>query len=159
MSVLTVTGGDGAFADIAAAASEYFSLTGNAEIELVFADEAEIRALNAEQRGIDRVTDVLSFPALSLTAGNYPPFTPQNYPFDSEPDGGSVALGSVVICKEAAARQAAEYGHSVAREEGYLFLHGVLHLLGFDHVQEKDRAAMRTSEEEILRRIGLRREE
>ena len=159
MSAIAVAGDDGNFGAVAAAASEYFSLAGNAEIELVFASEEEIRALNARTRGVDKVTDVLSFPALTLTAGAYAPFTPQEYPFDCDPASGKVGLGSIVICLPTAQKQAEEYGHSVEREKAYLFLHGVLHLLGFDHMEESDRAAMRRAEEDILGKMGLQREE
>lgn len=159
MSAITVTGDDGAFGAVAAAASEYFSLAGNAEIETVFASEEEIRALNAQTRGVDKVTDVLSFPALTLTAGAYAPFSPQSYPFECDPESGKVHLGSIVICLPTAQKQAEEYGHTVEREKAYLFLHGVLHLLGFDHIEDADRAAMRKAEEEILGKLGLKREE
>lgn len=143
---------------IADAASEYFSLQGGAEVEVVFCSEEEIRTLNYDNRGIDAVTDVLSFPALSLSYGKYKPFNAQNYPIDINPDSGKVFLGSIAVCREVAKRQAEEYGHSYQRETGYLFLHGLLHLLGFDHIDESDKAAMRKAEEEILENVGLSRE-
>ena len=139
----------GDYGKIADAASEYFSLKGNAEAELVFASPEEIRELNRETRNTDVETDVLSFPALSLEAGNYP--------FEFEPESGRVELGSIVVCPQIAERQAAEYGHGVEREKGYLFLHGLLHLLGFDHIEEADKKKMRKAEEEILIKVGLER--
>ncbi len=159
MSALCVAGGNAFYDRIAAAASETLQLTGNACIELTFCDADEIRALNRETRGIDKATDVLSFPSLALQAGQYAPFTPQRYPLDTDPISGAVLLGSIVICEQIACEQAREYGHGETREKGYLFLHGVLHLLGFDHIDEQDRARMRATEEQILLALDIRREE
>ncbi len=135
------------------AAFVLLSLSGEAELELNYVSAEEIRSLNKETRGLDRETDVLSFPMLI----EIKPFTKDNYPLDVNPDTGRVSIGSVVICKEVAERQAAEYGHSVTREMTYLFLHGLLHVLGYDHIEEKDRLIMREKEETILREIGVQR--
>ena len=70
---------------------------------------------------------------------------------------GGVMLGSIVICREVAERQAEEYGHSAVREMTYLFVHGLLHLLGYDHEKEEDKALMRAKEEEVLSAIGINR--
>lgn len=145
------------FGAIAAAASDYFALKGSAQAETVLCDEEEIRAVNAQQRGIDAVTDVLSFPSVAFTAGEYPPFTAENFPCDIDPENGCVQLGSILICEQTAERQAAEYGHSVEREKGYLFLHGLLHLLGFDHMTDADKKKMRTAEEAILQSLNISR--
>lgn len=158
MSTIAVAGESGnAYSEIADAASVYFALEGGAEVELVFASPEEIQSVNNECRGVNSVTDVLSFPALELVAGEYKPFSPDNYPFDVDPDSGRIGLGSILICGEVAEKQAAEYGHGVMREKGYLFLHGLLHLLGFDHMNDGDKAAMRTAEEGILAKVGLTR--
>lgn len=158
MSVISVTDGGGFYDTITAAASEYLHLSGGAEAELVFVTPQEMQALNLAERGVDSVTDVLSFPTLTLTAGTYAPFTPENFPTDADPESGNVMLGSIVICKLRAAEQAEEYGHGIERELGYLFLHGLLHLLGYDHMREDERAVMRAAEEGILARAGLKRE-
>lgn len=147
------------FAPIADACAAYLRLAGEAEIETVFGSEEEIRAVNRQNRGVDAVTDVLSFPCLSLSAGSYAPFTPQNFPLDCDPESGRVFLGSIFICERVAARQAEEYGHSERRERGYLFLHGLLHLLGYDHIEEDDRVRMRAVEEAVLAKIGLTRQD
>ena len=140
--------------EMAAAAAETFralSLSGEASAEVVFADEEEIRELNAGTRGVDKVTDVLSYPALTEIM----PLTADNYPFDGDGEG-RVFLGSVVICRAVAERQAAEYGHSAEREETYLFTHGLLHLLGYDHVDEgEDKRLMRSREKAICARLGI----
>ena len=145
------------FAYLADAAAEHLHLLGEAEAEVAFATEAEIRTVNRLQRGIDAPTDVLSFPALTLSAGQYPPFTAQNFPYEVDPESGCVFLGSIMICEAQARRQAVEYGHSERRERGYLFLHGLLHLLGYDHIEEEDRRVMRAAEEAILAIAGLPR--
>lgn len=138
------------FARAADAAFAALSLAGEAEVEVNFVTEEEIRELNARTRDTDRVTDVLSYPMLDEIR----PFTREDYPFDVDPENGRVPLGSIVICREVAARQAEEYGHSRDREETYLFVHGLLHLLGYDHMTEEDKSVMREAEERILSAIG-----
>lgn len=137
----------------ASAAFEELGLMGNAAAELVETDEEEIREINKANRGIDKSTDVLSFPLLDKIL----PFTKENYPFDFDEETQDVLLGSIVVCRQAVLRQAEEYGHSADREYAYLFLHGLLHLLGYDHIKDEDRAVMREKEEKILQRIGLTR--
>lgn len=137
----------------AAAAFDELKLAGNAAAEILKTDEEEIREINRLQRGIDKSTDVLSFPLLDRVE----PFTKENYPFDFDADTGEVLLGSIVICEQAVENQAKEYGHGKDREYAYLFLHGLLHLLGYDHIEEKDREKMREAEERILQRVGLTR--
>jgi probable rRNA maturation factor len=121
------------------------------EVSITFESEEGIRALNAQYREKDAVTDVLSFPMYENTdewmedAGN-------------AIEGEILSLGDVVICPAAARRQAAEYGHSERREFVYLFVHSLLHLLGYDHEDEaEERAEMRAAEEEIMLQIGLGR--
>ena len=123
-----------------------------ADLSIVGRDR--IRALNKETRGVDRVTDVLSFPTLENVSR---PLRPADYPLDVEPETGYVNLGSVVICRAKAKEQAAAYGHSYQRELSYLSVHGLLHLLSFDHIEEADRARMREEEERILEALGIRR--
>ena len=112
-----------------------------------------MRALNKRTRGVDNSTDVLSYPALD----EIHPFTYENYPFEYDDYNNGVMLGSIVICREVAEEQAAEYGHSVTREMTYLFLHGLLHLLGYDHEKEEDKRIMRDTEEKVLGAIGINR--
>lgn len=140
-----------AFAAAAAEAFASLGLSGEAEAEVTFVGEEEIRELNARTRGVDRVTDVLSFPMLD----NIKPFTADNYPFDTDPSSGCVTLGSIVICEAVADAQAEEYGHSAEREKTYLFTHGLLHLLGYDHMEEDEKRVMREAEERILSAIGI----
>lgn len=123
-------------------------------IEFLRVDEAEIRKLNAETRGIDKVTDVLSYPTLDLERGA--PVRGKDYPYDID-ENGNLLIGSVVVCKERAEAQAEEYGHGIERELHYLLVHGVMHCLGYDHMQEDEKAQMREREETVLRRLGITR--
>lgn len=142
------------FATVAEAAFLQLGLNGNVAVELVFMHEDEMRDLNRDSRGTDKATDVLSFPALCSVK----PFTPENYPYDLN-EKGEVALGSVVICSEVADRQAEEYGHSRRREYAFLFLHGLLHLLGYDHIEPEDERVMTAAAESILARLNILRDE
>ena len=120
----------------------------NLSAEICFCDKGEIRTLNKENRNIDSVTDVLSFPAAGVTAGEI--VKKRNYPFDIDPETNAVFLGSIMICTERAKEQAEEYGHSFEREIYYLAVHGMLHLFGYDHMTDEDKAEMREKEEQIL---------
>lgn len=144
---------DELYNDIANCVFDNLSLVGNATVELIYYDVNGIKELNFETRGIDQSTDVLSYPNLT----EIKPFIKENYPFDYDFANNSVFLGSIVICEEIAKRQAEEYGHSERREMAYLFLHGLLHLLGYDHIKEEDKQKMRTKEEEILNSLGVHR--
>ena len=123
-------------------------------IELVFVSGEEIRALNRDMRQTDRVTDVLSFPTLDGIKGK--PLKGEDFPYDLDEED-RLFLGSVVICKERAAEQAEEYGHSLKREMHYLFVHCIMHCLGYDHMTDEDRAEMREKEEFVLKKLGVER--
>ncbi len=116
------------------------------EAALLLADDATLQRLNRDFRGVDCPTDVLSFAQLE---GSDVPAPPPGLPQH---------LGDVAISVERVRRQAAEYGHSYERELGYLFVHGLLHLLGYDHEGEDQRAVMREVEEAALSAAGLLRE-
>ena len=125
-------------------------LTAPCEIDVLLTGDAGIQALNREQRGIDQPTDVLSFPAFDLRPGALPE------PADADPGSGLVPLGDMVVSLERAAAQAKEYGHSNRRELAYLTVHSVLHLLGYDHLDEgPQKAQMRAKEEEILEKLDV----
>ena len=124
-------------------------------MELVFTDEEGVRSLNASTRGKDAVTDVLSFPNLENIFCK--PIRKADFPFDTDEEG-NLFLGSVVICRQRAAQQAEEYGHSLKREVYYLAVHGLCHLLGYDHEEESDKALMREREECILSAMNLGRD-
>ena len=123
--------------------------------EPVFTDEEGIRALNAKERGKDAVTDVLSFPNLDGILGKE--LKKDDFPYDLDEDG-RLFLGSVVICRKRAEEQAEEYGHSLKRELYYLAVHGLCHLLGYDHETEEDKAEMRAEEEAVLSAMNIGRD-
>lgn len=123
-------------------------------IEFLRVDETEIRRLNQETRGIDKVTDVLSYPTLDLERGA--PIRGAEYPYDID-ENGKLLIGSVVVCRERAEAQAEEYGHTIERELHYLLVHGVMHCLGYDHMQEDEKAQMREREEAVLTRLQITR--
>ena len=122
------------------------------EISVLLTDDAGIHQINREMREVDRPTDVLSFPMFDLSPGEKPGEEHE------DPDTGLVPLGDLCISLERAAAQAEEYGHSVERELSYLAVHSVLHLLGYDHMDEGPmKAQMRRREEHILEGLGIRR--
>ena len=119
-------------------------------------DDAGIQTINRESRQIDRPTDVLSFPMFQLEAGN----PPEDWTEYADPATGLVPLGDMCISLERAVAQAGEFGHSVRREVGYLTIHSMLHLLGYDHLDEgEQKRQMRAREEAIASSIpGMRRD-
>ncbi|MBR5868420.1 MAG: rRNA maturation RNase YbeY [Clostridia bacterium] len=124
-------------------------------VDVSLVSEAEIQVINAEKRDIDSVTDVLSFPQLDIQPGQA--LSEVCDAFDLA--GGRVLLGDVVLCYPKALKQAIEYGHSFKREIGFLTVHSILHLLGYDHMEEEEEKVMHSLTEEILASIGLAREE
>lgn len=123
------------------------------EVNVLLTGDEGIHAINLEQRGVDRPTDVLSFPMFELEPGEKPGEE------DADPATGLIPLGDMVISLERAREQAAEYGHSDEREVAYLAVHSVLHLLGYDHMDEGPmKAQMRAREEAILGTLGITRD-
>ena len=120
------------------------NFTESAEINISFVDDDSIREINREFRNIDKSTDVLSFPM------------GENGEYDINPENGCKMLGDIVISVEHAISQAELFGHSNEREIGYLTVHSVLHLLGYDHMDEaEEKKLMRAKEEEALSLLGL----
>lgn len=123
--------------------------------EVVTVSEEEIKRLNIQFRGIDAVTDVLSFPSLD---GIYKKKILKTEHLQDLDEDGNLFIGSIAICEKRAKEQAEEYGHSEEREMYYLATHGVCHLLGYDHINEEDKAEMRKAEERALSKINLGRD-
>lgn len=124
-----------------------------AEIDITVVDADTIREMNAEYRSKDSVTDVLSFPMYEFYNGE------PREELGEEPDTGCVMLGDMILCYTRACEQAKEFGHSAARECGYLTTHSMLHLLGYDHERnDEDTRLMRSKEEEYMNAIGLTRD-
>ena len=119
-------------------------------VSVTFTDNEQIREKNREFRGIDSSTDVLSFPMYEFYNGE-----PEEE-LEADPESGRVMLGDMILNYDRAREQAADFGHSVERECGFLTVHSVLHLLGYDHEREEDdRLLMRAKEEENLTALGL----
>ena len=124
------------------------------EVDVLLTDDENIHAINLEMRQVDRPTDVLSFQEFDLHPGELPAEE------DADPGTGLVPLGDMVISMEHVAAQAKEYGHSQRRELAYLVTHSVLHLLGYDHLDEGPmKRQMRAREEAILAELGITRED
>ncbi len=122
------------------------------EVDILLTGDNGIQRLNRDMRQVDRPTDVLSFPALELAPGEKPA------PGDADPGSGLVPLGDMVISMERVSAQAREYNHSKRRELAYLAVHSVLHLLGYDHMDEGPmKAQMRRREEAVLESLGITR--
>ena len=122
------------------------------EVDVLVTSDSGIHKLNLAQRGVDAPTDVLSFPALELRPGEKPTAE------DADPGTGLVPLGDMALSYERVAAQAKEYGHSNRRELAYLVTHSVLHLLGYDHLDEgPQKALMREHEESIMEKLELPR--
>lgn len=132
------------------------NITAPCEINVLVTDDTGIHAVNQASRGIDKPTDVLSFPMFELTPGQ-PPEDWEDY---LDPGTDMVPLGDMCISLERAKAQAEEFGHSLRREVGYLTIHSMLHLLGYDHLDEgAQKKQMRSREEAIAAQIpGMRRD-
>ena len=136
------------------AALEAQQVTLPCEISVLLTDDEGIHQVNLDMRGVDRPTDVLSFPMFELEPG-IPPKGEEYL----DPATGLCPLGDMCISLERAAAQAEEFGHSIERELCYLTVHSVLHLLGYDHLDEGPmKAQMRAREEEILGALGITRD-
>ena len=117
---------------------------GSAQVDISLVDDEEIRTINREHRKVDAITDVLSFPL------------GENGKYDQDPVSGAYMLGDIVISMERAQEQAAQYGHTLQREVAFLTVHSMLHLLGYDHVDEgEDKRRMRAREKEIMRLLDV----
>ncbi|MCL1964833.1 MAG: cytidine deaminase [Firmicutes bacterium] len=131
-------------------------LAGQYGVFLLLTDDKGIRAINRRARGLDRATDVLSFPSVRYKAGTARDNSAQ-LRREYDPQTRCVHLGDVVLSVDRALEQAAAFGHSLAREMGFLFVHGLLHLLGYDHEEAAQGNIMRGMEEDIMNRVGLDR--
>ena len=144
--------------DILREVVQVFDITENIEINVEFVSRWKIRKINNSFRHVDKVTDVLSFPNLELKMPLSNNLTMAKCALDVNPETGNIMLGDIYIYYGRVKSQAKEYGHSITRESGYLFLHGILHLLGFDHMVEEEKAEMRKYEELVLNKLNIQRD-
>ena len=130
-------------------------VTAPCEVDVLLTDDAGIHRINRDMRGVDRPTDVLSFPEFELTAGEPPQAEDQEL---LDVATGLLPLGDMVISMERVRAQAKEYGHTSRRELAYPTVHSVLHLLGYDHLDEgPQKARMRAREEAVMAELGIER--
>lgn len=128
------------------------------QVNLVLTDNEGIRELNREYRKIDRETDVLSFPNVDFEDEGVFSVDENSEADCFDPDTGELVLGDIMISVDKVYAQAQEYGHSVRREFAFLVAHSMLHLCGYDHVEEDGRARMERRQEEILTGLGITRD-
>ena len=139
-------------------ALEKEEVTQKCQISLLFVDNEEIREINKETRNIDKATDVLSFPMLDYPKGKVFKDIYKDKAFDvMYLDGDELVLGDMVLSLERAEEQSKEYNHSFKREVCYLIVHSILHLLGYDHMEDEEKKIMRAREEEILNGLDIKR--
>lgn len=134
-------------------AAEVYGLEPQAEVSVVLTNDAYIHGLNRRYRGKDTPTDVLSFAMQEQCDGEHEP------EITTAPAELEILLGDIIISLDTAARQAEEFGHSLERELAYLTVHGMLHLLGYDHELPADQAEMRQEEEYVLTLLGITRDQ
>ena len=144
--------------DIIAAAIEYEHCPYECELSVMITDDDGIHELNRETRGIDRPTDVLSFPMLSYEKAGDFSFLEEESEDDFNPDTGEVMLGDIIISVDKVLEQAQSYGHSPMREFAFLIVHSMLHLFGYDHIDPKDAAIMEPKQKQILEEMHIVRD-
>jgi len=136
---------------------DYVDFPYEAEINLTLTDNEGIHTINKEFRQIDRPTDVLSFPMLSYeTAGNFA-FLDEEDSANFNPDTGEAMLGDIVISVEKVFEQAESFGHSIEREYAFLIAHSMLHLFGYDHMEEEEAKIMEAKQKDILVQMNILR--
>lgn len=129
-------------------AIEYLEFNHICEVSVLIVGKDKMKAINAEHRGKNKVTDVLSFPMISF----------EEEEIEVDPDTNAVYLGDIVLCADKVVGQAQKYGHSVEREAAFLVVHGILHLMGFDHEISKDEEKIQFElQEKIMEELDIRR--
>ncbi len=137
-------------------AIEYVDCPYETEVNLLLTMNEEIHQMNLEFREIDRPTDVLSFPMVDYDEAGEFDFLEDAFEYFN-PETGELMLGDIVISKEKVISQAEEYGHSIEREYAFLIAHSMLHLFGYDHMEEEERMVMEAKQKEILERLQILR--
>lgn len=143
--------------DIVEGALDYESCPYEAEVNVVLTDDEAIRQVNKEYRDMDRPTDVLSFPMLEYEAPSDFEGVEENFADCFNPETGELMLGDIMISVNKVEEQAKKYGHSMERELAFLTAHSMLHLCGYDHMEDDERLLMEEKQRQILETMGYRR--
>ncbi len=143
--------------DVVEAALDYEKCPYEAEVNVVLTDDEQIHRVNLEYRNVDRPTDVLSFPMLEYDEPSCFDHVEEAYADCFNPETGELMLGDIMISVDKVEEQAEKYGHSAARELAFLTAHSMLHLCGYDHMEDEDRLEMEKRQEEILKNRGYTR--
>jgi probable rRNA maturation factor len=138
--------------EILSAVYKTLGQTDNLKAELIFMDAEEMQKLNRDTRGVDKVTDVLSYPSLDGIRGK----VLKKEDYLTALDGRYIFIGSIVLCNQRIKEQAKELGHSESDEKRYLIVHGLMHLFGYDHIDDEDKKQMRQKEKEALALLGVK---
>lgn len=138
-------------------ALDYIECPYEAEVNVIFTDNESIRQINLENRNLDAPTDVLSFPLVEYSIPGVFDDLEEEQPDVFHPDTGELMLGDIVISVDRVLSQAEEYGHSVERELGFLLTHSILHLCGFDHMEEEESTVMEEKQRCIMEALKLYR--
>jgi len=147
---------DGLIKTCAEAVLAHLGVGAELDVTVMLVDDRNIQEINKQARQIDAHTDVLSFPLLNADPHDLD-YSLRAGAGDTDPETGAILLGDIVISLDAVKRQAAEYGHSFDRELGYLTTHGMLHLLGYDHMEDGDKRRMRGVEDAVMETLALLR--
>ena len=139
------------------ASLEYVQCPYEAEVSLLITHDEEIREMNREHRGIDRATDVLSFPMLEFERPGDFTGIDEEMSDVFDPESGELMLGDIVISADKVIAQAEEYGHSPKREYAFLIAHSMLHLCGYDHMEDDERKVMEQKQRETMEKINILR--
>lgn len=142
---------------LTACVTEELSCPYEVEVSVLLVGKEEIRRLNREFRDTDRPTDVLSFPMMEYDGAADFEGRAFRQSLTVSPETGELILGDIVICSEIVCAQAEEYGHSKLREFSFLTVHSLLHLFGYDHMEEEERIRMEEQQEKIMRKLGIGR--
>lgn len=138
-------------------AEDFVGCPYDCEVNLLITDNDEVQELNKESRDIDSPTDVLSFPSLDYDEpANFDKFEADDFNFN--PESGELVLGDIVVSYDKVIDQAKEYGHSETREYAFLIAHSMLHLFGYDHIDDEMRKSMESDQESILNNLNIRRD-
>lgn len=149
---------EGIVKDIIDASLDFLECPYECEVNVLFTDDDGIHEINREQRDIDAPTDVLSFPMLEFdTEGDFSHINEEE-DFNFNPDSGELMLGDIVLNVDRIAKQAQEYGHTRRRELAFLTAHSMLHLSGYDHIDDAERIVMEQKQEQILNSKGYTRD-